>query len=82
MTETSAQKKQRLMRTKNNRSGENNRSSEADFGKAFNNHQEPLKRLTIQLTASQHRKLKTIAFQQDRTMTEILSEYIDSLELQ
>lgn len=81
MAETSAQKKQRLMRTKNIRPEENARSEEANFGKAFNNHQEPTKRLTIQLTESQHRKLKTIAFQQDRTMTEILSEYIDSLEM-
>lgn len=76
MSETPAQKKQRLMRTKNTR------SEAASFEKAFNAHQEPLKRLTIQLTASQHRKLKMVALQQDRTMTEILSEYIDSLETQ
>ena len=75
MSETPAQKKQRLMRTKNTH------TDQASFEKAFNNHQEPLKRLTIQLTVSQHRKLKTIALQQDRTMTEILSEYIDSLEM-
>lgn len=82
MTETPAQKKQRLMRTKKIRPEENAQSDKANFGKAFNNHQEPTKRLTIQLSESQHRKLKTIALQQDRTMTEILSEFIDSLEMQ
>lgn len=77
MTEnTPAQKRERALRASKKR------PEAASFEKAFNNHQEPLKRLTIQLTASQHRKLKTIAFQQDRTMTEILSNYIDSLEVQ
>lgn len=73
---TPAQKREKALRASKKR------SEEARFDRAFNNHQEPTKRLTIQLTESQHRKLKTIAFQQDRTMTEILSEYIDSLEVQ
>lgn len=37
------------------------------------------KRMNFDLTAEQHKKLKIYAAKQDKTMAELLKEYIDSL---
>lgn len=64
-------------------SAEKSVKNRASFEQAFKNNgevEEPIKRLTLNLPASAHTRLKAHAAMTGKTMTDLLLEFIDQLE--
>ncbi|MEX3601223.1 MAG: hypothetical protein DI613_13270 [Kocuria rhizophila] len=74
-------KKARLMGPRNaGNTDSRNPGTGPHFEKAFTTHALPKKKLTVEITPEQHKKLRTLAVKRDVPIRQLISDAIDAIE--